>query len=279
MAECIFPWPGDKRRHRREIKEGQKKTVKNISAGSGRNGRRWLFFLVFLFFLSLPVTGLRPAPNGDEKKKALSSHLKCLVSGEVEDYRDLSPAWNAAYRFLAVRSPYLRRHEERVRCLTAVLAASSIILQDPMAADLFAGREEVFLLLIAQGMAESNGNPKAISPQGDLGWAQINRSMLAVLEVKDPFDVAENAAGQARHLRALLGNLGRRWKKEKSPAEIVRLALAAYNASSRAVQDGRVPAEGPVAAYVDRVMENYALLRNEAEVITACLPRWKPPDA
>ncbi|NLG83280.1 MAG: lytic transglycosylase domain-containing protein [Firmicutes bacterium] len=63
--------------------------------------------------------------------------------------------------------------------------------------------------------------------------------MLATLKVKDPFDVAENAAGQARHLRALLANLRQRWAKEKSPEEIIRLALVAYNASSRAVRDGR----------------------------------------
>ncbi|MGQ9778974.1 MAG: lytic transglycosylase domain-containing protein [Bacillota bacterium] len=252
--------------------------MQNISAGVGRNGRRWFLFLPLLLFFSLPPHGFRPAPDDYEKNNALI-HLERRISGPTADYRDLSPAWQAAYRFLAARSPYLRRHEERLRCLAAVWAASSIIIQDPAAADLFAGREEVFLLLVAQGMAESNGNPKAISPQGDLGWAQINRSMLRVLAVEDPFDVAENAAGQARHLRALLGNLGRRWKKEKSPAEIVRLALAAYNASSRAVQDGRVPAEGPVAAYVNRVMENYTFLKKESEVITAWLPRWKPPDA
>lgn len=191
----------------------------------------------------------------------------------------LYPAWEAAHRFLAAHSPYLADPKERIRCLEAVLRASSIIAREASAAGLFAGREEIFLLLVAQGMAESHGNPRAVSPQGDLGWAQINRSMLRVLGVEDPFDVAQNAAGQARHLRALLVNLRRRWGRERDSEEIIRLALAAYNASSRVVRDGRLPSDGPIAAYVRRVMENYDLLRRDAWRMTARLPRWKPRDA
>lgn len=85
------------------------------------------------------------------------------------------------------------------------------------------------------------------------------------------------AAGQARHMRALLKNLGARWHATKSAEEIVRLALAAYNASSRAVRNGKVPPGGSVEAYVEKVMRIYAALRAEfvaAKMGTPDIP-WK----
>ncbi len=190
-----------------------------------------------------------------------------MIDPSLPEAIDLHLAWTAADRGIEEihrQSGVIQAPAERAACLQAVMNASRIIATDPGTAALFAGREEIFLLLIAQGIAESGADPRAVSPQGDLGWGQINFTMLAVLRVHDPFDVAENAAGQARHMRALLKNLGARWHATKSAEEIVRLALAAYNASSRAVRNGKVPPGGRVEAYVEKVMRIYTALRAES---------------
>lgn len=206
--------------------------------------------------------------------------LPARVDPYLPETLALHLAWKAAARGIEEihrRSGVIQAPAERAACLRAVMNASGIIAADPGTAALFAGREEIFLLLIAQGIAESGADPYAVSPQGDLGWGQINFTMLAVLRVRDPFDVAENAAGQARHMRALLKNLGVRWRPAKSAEEIVRLGLAAYNASSRAVRDGTVPPGGSVEAYVEKVMRIYAALRAEfvaAKMGAPAIP-WK----
>lgn len=201
------------------------------------------------------------ALSAAEKRRALYAEAFSSTAGQDADYQ----AWLVAYKHidrLHRRAGIRQDPAERAACLSAVLRASAIIAADPRAAGLFREQEEIFLLLVAQAIVESGANPRAVSPQSDLGWAQINRSMLSALGVSDPFDVAQNTAGQARHMRALLANLNRRWNGSRSAEEIVGLSLAAYNASSRAVKNGRIP-PGRVTAYVRRVMKTYALLRRE----------------
>lgn len=181
------------------------------------------------------------------------------------DGDDLHQAFAAAYDYIASlhrRVGVRQEPEERLACLRAALKASAIVAGEPGAAALFNDREEIFLLLVAQAIAESCADPRAVSPQGDLGWAQINHTMLAVLRVEDPFDVVQNTAGQARHMRALLMNHGKMWRGAKPEEEIVRLAVAAYNAGSRYVRSGDIP-PGRVRAYANRVMRIYNALREE----------------
>lgn len=92
--------------------------------------------------------------------------------------------------------------------------------------------------------AESGGNPRAVSPAGAMGLAQLMPATAQVLGVEDPFDPVQNLDGGARYLRSMMDRFG-------DP----RLAVAAYNAGPGAVQRyGSVPPYPETVAYVARVL-------------------------
>lgn len=78
----------------------------------------------------------------------------------------------------------------------------------------------LFLRLVER---ESAWNPRAVSPKGALGLAQLMPATARVLRV-DPMDPVQNLEGGARYLRAQFDTFGT-WP----------LALAAYNAGPGAV--------------------------------------------
>lgn len=82
--------------------------------------------------------------------------------------------------------------------------------------------EELFLRLVTQ---ESGWDPTAVSRKGAVGLAQLMPNTARSLGV-DPRDPQQNLEGGARYLRKQFETFGS-W----------RLALAAYNAGPRAVQD------------------------------------------
>lgn len=81
--------------------------------------------------------------------------------------------------------------------------------------------EALFLRLIRQ---ESGWNPRAVSPKGAIGLAQLMPATARALRV-DPRDPAQNLEGGARYLSTQFRRF-RSW----------RLALAAYNAGPEAVE-------------------------------------------
>ena len=94
----------------------------------------------------------------------------------------------------------------------------------------------LFLRLVQQ---ESGWNPRAVSPKGAIGLAQLMPQTARVLGV-DPHDPAENLEGGARYLRQQYDRFGN-W----------RLALAAYNAGPEAVErHGGVPPYRETRNYV-----------------------------
>jgi hypothetical protein len=99
-------------------------------------------------------------------------------------------------------------------------------------------------LLAAQLMAESGFDPYAVSPAGAQGIAQFMPGTAASYGLRDPFDPEAAIDAQARMMSGLLRHFGS-----------VRLALAAYNAGSGAV-DGCdcVPAYPETVAYVARIL-------------------------
>lgn len=80
-------------------------------------------------------------------------------------------------------------------------------------------------LLIAVVAAESRGNPKAVSPAGAQGLAQLMPGTAKRFQVTNPFDPAQNLRASAEYLSILL----------KMFDEDTLLALAGYNAGENAV--------------------------------------------
>lgn len=105
-------------------------------------------------------------------------------------------------------------------------------------------------LIRAVMRAESGGNPRAISPAGAIGLMQIMPATWASLTAQhrlgaDPFDIRANILAGAAYLRAMLDRYG-------DPS----VALAAYNAGPRRVDDWRAGAQSLPAetlAYVARI--------------------------
>lgn len=100
-------------------------------------------------------------------------------------------------------------------------------------------------LLKAIAWAESGFNPQAVSRAGAQGIMQLMPGTARSLGVTDPFNPAQNIFGAARYLRSLLD----RFQGD------VRLALAAYNAGSGAVQRyGGIPPYRETREYIKRVL-------------------------
>jgi soluble lytic murein transglycosylase-like protein len=110
------------------------------------------------------------------------------------------------------------------------------------AATRYGVREDLIAAVIE---AESQFNPRAVSPKGAQGLMQLMPATAARLGVQDPFDPHENITGGVRHLRFLM---------DRFDNDIPR-ALAAYNAGEKAVRDhGGVPPYRETRDYVRRIM-------------------------
>jgi len=103
--------------------------------------------------------------------------------------------------------------------------------------------------------AESNFNPKAISPRNARGLMQLLPVTAARLGVRDIFDPSENIDAGTRYL----GELLKLYKND------LALALAAYNAGPDSVQRyGRVPPYNETVTYVRRVKNTYQNRKSHA---------------
>jgi soluble lytic murein transglycosylase-like protein len=100
-------------------------------------------------------------------------------------------------------------------------------------------------LIAAVIRAESDFNPRAVSPKGARGLMQLMPATAAMLGVRDVFDASQNIDGGVRHLRALLERFG----------HDLPLALAAYNAGEHAVAvHGGIPPFAETRGYVARIL-------------------------
>jgi soluble lytic murein transglycosylase-like protein len=109
--------------------------------------------------------------------------------------------------------------------------------------------------------AESNWNPKAVSPKGAMGMMQLMPKTANDMGVANPFNPEQNIEGGVKYLRFLLdkfnGNLS--------------LAIAAYNAGPTRVEKvNGVPAIPETVSYVRRVINAYS--GNNLDMIHAAAP-------
>lgn len=100
-------------------------------------------------------------------------------------------------------------------------------------------------IALAIGLAESNLNPKAVSPMNAQGVMQLIPATQERFGVKDPFDAEANIKGGLAYLKWLKARFGGDWE----------LVAAAYNAGEGAVElhDG-VPPYRETQQYVRRVL-------------------------
>lgn len=119
--------------------------------------------------------------------------------------------------------------------------------------------ENVFLSLIG---VESSWNPKALSPAGAVGLAQLMPGTARGLGV-DPFDWKQNLDGGARYLRAQIDRFGN-----------VRDALRAYNQGPNAIHD---PTAG--AGYADKILGGNAATQKFPQRAPLAMDYAAPPSA
>ena len=112
-------------------------------------------------------------------------------------------------------------------------------------------------LVKAVMIAESRGNPNAVSRKGAQGLMQIMPDTARSLDLKHPFDPSENIEAGAIYLKQL-------YKRFTGNTELI---LAAYNAGPRKVTESNmtVPRINETVHYIERVKQYYDKLKTPLE--------------
>ncbi|GAB7192813.1 transglycosylase TgdA [Kineococcus sp. NUM-3379] len=125
-------------------------------------------------------------------------------------------------------------------------------------------------IIAAQIKAESNWNPRAVSPVGAQGIAQFMPGTWRSFGKDengdgraDPFDPADAIPAQARYDCAVAAQLAPDIASGRIRGDLTDLMLAAYNAGPGAVRKaGGIPQNGETPAYVSRIKQYAADFAN-----------------
>jgi soluble lytic murein transglycosylase-like protein len=108
--------------------------------------------------------------------------------------------------------------------------------------------------------AESDYDPRAVSPVGATGLMQLMPETALHMQVRDIHDPRENIFGGVRFLRVLANDLN----------GDLALTIAAYNAGEGAVlKYGGIPPYEETQGYVTRVLHYYGRYRSTSDVVVA----------
>jgi soluble lytic murein transglycosylase-like protein len=100
-------------------------------------------------------------------------------------------------------------------------------------------------LVAAVMKAESNFNPRAVSPKGAQGLMQLMPATARLYRVTDPYDPVQNIDAGVRHLKMLMNRF---------PGKL-DLVLAAYNSGERTVNHFKgIPPFDETRSYVKKVL-------------------------
>jgi soluble lytic murein transglycosylase-like protein len=94
---------------------------------------------------------------------------------------------------------------------------------------------------------ESDFNPTAVSQKGAMGLMQLMPQTAKEVKVSDPFNPRDNILGGTHYFKQML---------TKYDGDIVR-ALAAYNAGSQHVKDGKIPDFRETKNYIKNILDSY----------------------
>jgi soluble lytic murein transglycosylase-like protein len=106
-------------------------------------------------------------------------------------------------------------------------------------------------------VAESGGDPNALSKRGARGLMQLMPATARLYGVRNVFDPEQNVRAASQYLR----DLADRYQND------LELVLAAYNAGPTAVDlsGGKIPPLRETLDYVPRVLRIYSRLRELAQ--------------
>jgi soluble lytic murein transglycosylase-like protein len=181
------------------------------------------------------------AQRGHEKAKALLGEQRhqdllpdCLLTGTAPTF-EVAPAVEPAVpvevveRYMLTLPRDKQRHAELIRRLAPRFNVD-------------------FRLALAIARAESNLDPRAVSPRNAQGLMQLIPDTAARFGVRNTFDPEQNVRGGLAYLR---------WLLQRFDGDVA-LASAAYNAGEGAVEKhGGVPPFAETRDYVQRILHFY----------------------
>ncbi len=171
--------------------------------------------------------------------------LSPRAQGDIYAYRDANGVLHFTNvppdnRYRLFLKSYEKRSMDSPAQVDQVIREASMLYQLP------------YSLLRAVIRAESNFQPRAVSPKGAMGLMQLMPGTAKDLKVRDPFCPRENIMGGARYLRYLLDRFN----------GDLELALAAYNAGPERVEASRgIPRIPETVDFVNRVLRSYLVER------------------
>ena len=185
-----------------------------------------------------------------ERHEIIDQVTRLYLSGAADDYVDIPR--DQVVRFEPAEEPLAPPPQTQAQTQTQTLTPSRpATIGDMVSAASSRNRVDPDLV-ISVIHAESNFDPRAISPKGAQGLMQLMPKTAASLGVVNPMDPAANVEGGTRYLSELLAQYNN---------DIIK-ALAAYNAGPERVdQYHGLPPYRETINYVSRIVRDFNSLK------------------